>query len=259
MQARLVLIIALVGCDGGGAAPDATPPPDAAPPPDLSCVGAPLPTTATDPLVITGQAFEASPLGQTALEGAVIEAFPTGGGAALFRANSGATGDFTLTIANAAMTPVDGYLRGTAPSFLDIYLYPPAPLAIDNDDALMLFVTESTLGQIAFSAGVNHSPALGFLGVLVQDCVGNPIPDAIVTVTPTSAEPATRVIYVTPNNFPDPDATATRANGLAYVFNVPLGTVTVDAEIDGVSLREHAVPVRADAINTTAVAAGPID
>lgn len=255
-----LLFVALAACGGDPARPDAMQP-DAAPPPELGCLGAAFPTTAADPIVIPGHAYVASPLGQDDLAGARVEAYDTSGGGALFITTSDDAGLWTLTVDNADMTPLDGYLRGTADGYLDTYVYPHVPLAADSQEVPLLFVTDSTLGQIAFSSGINQSPSLGFLGVLVQDCVALPIPEATVTVSPTSTAPdfPTQVVYVTPNNFPDPAAEATRANGLAYVFNVPVGAVTVDAEIDGTSLLEHDVTIRASSgvITTTAVAPGP--
>jgi hypothetical protein len=255
MSSRLLLVIVLAGCDGGGAGPDAEPVPDATPP-DLACNGDALPTTGTDPIVINGHAYASTPLGQDDLEGAIIEAFQVAGGGALYLDGSDAGGLFTLTIANAAMVPLDGYLRARSSGQLDTYLYPPAPLAVDPPEAPLMFTTEDTLGQLAVTAGVGQSPTLGFFGVLVQDCAGLPVMGATVTVSPTSTSPQTLVTYVAPNNYPDTVATTTRANGLAYVFNVPTGDVVVDAEVGGTPLREHTVLSRAGVVTTTAVGPG---
>jgi len=259
MQPRSLLwIVALGGCGGDPARPDAEPMPDATPP-DLGCEGAAVPTTAPDPIVINGQAYASSPLGQADLEGALIEAFQASGGGALFLDSSDADGLYTLTVTNAAMVPLDGYLRGRAAGFVDTYLYPPFPLAQDTDDAPLMFATEDTLGQLAFTSGVNQSPSLGLFGVLVQDCVSNPVTGATVTVSPVSTDPSfeTTVVYVAEGNFPDIAATATRDIGVAFVFNVPLGATVVDAELNGTSFLEHAVTSRADVVTTTAVAPGP--
>lgn len=232
--------LVIAGC-GAEASPDAAPRPDAIPP-DLACAGAALPTTAADPIVITGHAYVASPLGQSDLAGAVIEPFPTGSAT-----QSARDGRFTLTIANPSMTPLDGYLRARAESYLDTYVYPPAPLAEDPPEAPLMFVTADTLDQLAFTSGVALDPDLGFLGVLVQDCAGVPVAGAVVTAPGP-------VVYVAPNNFPDTAATVTGANGLAYVFDVPVGEIEVGAAVGDTALRAHTVTARGNAVTTTAVA-----
>lgn len=235
---------------------DAEPAPDATITADLGCADDPLPTTGTDPIVITGHAGSASISGMADLQGATIEAFATGNVTALDSDTSDVNGDFSLTIANAALTPVNGYVKGVNTGYLDSYLYPPFPLAADTDQAPLLFITQTTMGQLGFVSGTTQSASLGFVGVLVLDCAGNPVENATVTVSPTDA--STKVVYVGTNNIPDAAATHTAGNGLAFVFNAPTSDLTVDASAGGNSLREHVITARAGAVTSTAVGAGPV-
>lgn len=277
----LAPIAACGGDDGGGIVPDAeiadgpaapdaevpdaepTAPPDAAPPADLACANDPLPTTASDPIIISGNAYTASTAGQAALQGAIAEAFQVGSATVLASDTSDVDGLYTLTIPNSGMAPIDGYVKGTfspAGTYKDTYLYPPFPLAADTDQAPLLFITPSTMNLLGFVSGTSQSTSHGFFGVLVIDCAGNPVAGATVSVSPSSstAGAVTKIVYVGDNNIPDQALTSTGANGLAFVFNVPTGDVVVDAMTDGGSLREHTVTSTADAITTTAVAPGPI-
>ncbi len=242
--------------------PDAEPAPDAMVAADLTCADDPLPTTGADPIVITGHAQSGSTNGVADLQGAVAEAYRVGSLILEDTDTSDAAGVFTLTINNDALTPVDGYVKGTATTYLDSYLYPPFPLATNTDQAPLLFITNDTLNLLGFVSGASQNSSHGFLGLLVVDCAGNPVQGATVTISPVATAATTKIVYVGDNNLPDTALTSTGANGVAFVFNAPQGEVVVDASVGGDSLREHTITVRVGAgfpaVTSTAIAPGPI-
>src|SRR5882672_11135911 len=66
-------------------------------------------------------------------------------------ATTDAMGNFTMTITTGGL-PVDGFLKATKATFLDTYLYPPAPLIADFAMARVLMlmpVDRDTLSNIA--------------------------------------------------------------------------------------------------------------
>jgi hypothetical protein len=281
MRSPALLLCLLAACGGGddAASPDAARTPDAEPDvipdaevhdaepmPDamvtanLDCADTAQPATAPDPIVINGRAQVISTGGMDDLQGATLEGYRTGNGTPVATDTSDVDGLFTLSVANGALVPVDGYVKGTATGHLDSYLYPPFPLAASTPETPTAFITPSTLGLLGFVSGTTQSSSLGLVGLLVIDCAGDPVAGATVSVAPTDA--STKIVYAGANGIPDTALTSTSVTGLAFVFNVPTGPVVVDASVGGESLDEHTIEVRigagATAITQTAVAPGPI-
>ena len=142
----------------------------------------------------------------------------------------------------------DGYLRSTATGFLDTYLYPPAPLAASTDQAFAVMVTSGTFDLLG-SLAIGDAPTDGLaqMLVIVADCNNDPVQGAVVTTSPAGT------VRYNSNGFPSDTATVTGADGIAYVFNVTPGTVTVDASLDAMSFREHELTARADVLTSTVV------
>jgi hypothetical protein len=95
---------------------------------------------------------------------------------------------------------------------------------------------------------VTQAAGNGFMGVVVSDCSGMPVAGATVTTTPSGT------VRYNQAGIPSNTAMVTDADGVAYVFNVPAGTVTVGASAQGTTFRAHDVLVRADVLTTTVVA-----
>jgi len=221
---------------------------DAAPTGDFSCSGTPLPTTAPTTITLTGVAADLSVSGNTALSGVSITAYPTQTStSALANTASDGSGNFSLTIGTGG-APVDGYLMATKTGELDTYLYPNAPLAKDSGNLATTMVTPTTFSGLSSLAGVTPNSADGFVAILVIDCGGTPVPGVVVT-----SVPAGTVRYNGGTGLPSSTATATAADGLAYVFNVTAGAVTLNASAGATALRSHGVQARAGAFTTTIV------
>jgi hypothetical protein len=220
---------------------------DAAPAGNFDCLGDPLPDTAPDTVLLSGQAFTVSLDGQEPVAGANVEAF-TAADVSLGTDTSDGTGAFSISVATGG-DPVDGYLLATANTYIDTYLYPPYPIAADVDNASALLVSSENFALLPILAGTQQPDGQGFVGVVVVDCNNEPVMGAVVTTIPEGV-----VRYTGESGVPVAGPTSTNADGLAVVFDVDPGNVIVDATVQGMSLREHTVEVRADVVTTTIVA-----
>ena len=256
--ASLLLVTALGACGGSssttadapGASVDANLTPDSPPgTPDahdpFACAGAALPTTAPASLLIVGDTETIDFSGTSPVTGASVASYLKAGGNPLATVTSNNTGAFQLTVATGG-TPLDGYVLATKATYLDTYLYPPSPLAADTDKAKMLMVTPGTLTALQSVASATQTAGKGFVGVIVSDCDYNPVAGATITISSGD-------IRYTTGGLPSMTATVTGTDGVALIFNVNPGTVTVTASASGVTYRAHTFDVRADVVTTTAV------
>lgn len=253
-----VIALSLAACggdDGGtGTEPDADPgAPDAAPTP-YGCEGKAFPTTAPAQISVAGYSNEINTNGQVPLESVdVIVADASDTQLAMTTSDTTDVGHYMVTV-DTGGEPVDGYLKGTHASYKDTYVYPPAPLANDQASVPLLMVSDSVYPFLPILAGADQDAAHGFLGVLVSDCMGNPVAGA--TVTSAAAE---AVRYIEGTGIGDDTVTVTDESGIAILFNVtPGNAVMVDASTPDHEFEAHAVKVRADVVTTTVVAPGPI-
>ncbi len=242
--------------DGNGA-PDGTPAPDAAPG-AYDCIGDPFPTTAPDPIAVNGITNEISTSGQTPISGVTVEAFDSGDNSLGSTTSAATTGAYALSLATGG-DPLDGYLHGTKASYKETYVYPPQPLANDQANVPVLLISTTNFGFIPIIAQAPQDASHGFVGLLVVDCLGNPVAGATVTVE--GADPA-NVRYPQGTNIPTNSSGSTDASGIALVFDVPVATppapINVNASAAGHSFNQHAITVRAGVITTSVVAPGPI-
>lgn len=216
----------------------------------FACAGAPLPASASEPVVLGGVVSTTGSGGTTNVASATVSAFRTGNSTALVSGTSTASGAYSLSIPTGNL-PVDGYLAATKASYLDTYVYPSEPAAKDgNLDVSML--TSSTFGFLQTFAGVSQNAAKGVVIVQVVDCNDAPIAGATVSSTPGGT-----VRYLS-GGTPSSSATSTDADGVAFIFNVGPGDVAIAASATGGSFRSHTVNARASsAITATRIAPGP--
>ncbi len=239
----LSLPLVAAACSGGappGGATDASVEPDAADvapegppadavPPDLSCVGNPLPTTAPDPIVVSGTTVD--PLDSTGpnfIASVLVEAVARSGGAvADFMTSNALDGTFSLTIPTGGV-PWDGFLRASEAAHLTTYVYPPDPLAMDmaGVDLPLINSTQRTL-VYAFAgsnpAPVAADPAASTVIVSVTDCADSAVAAAVVFFSPAAA----RVLYFAAGS-PSATATSTDATGVGIGLNVPADPLGLD-------------------------------
>lgn len=232
-RALLALLIPVAAC-GDSSGPGA----------GFECLGAAVPTTAPATIAVAGQ-IRANALSPSALGNAIIEAFRTGNTTLLAADTSETAGFYSLSVTTGG-TPVDGYLRVTHSGQLDTYAYPSRPLFADIATNVLM-VTSSELAFLATAVGVPQTAGTGFIGVIVKDCNGDPIAGATVTTNPAGT------VRYNSETTPSGSATSTSGDGVAYVFNVTAGTVTVQANGRGHALRQHVVNARADVVTLTEI------
>jgi len=248
------VIAACGGDDVAGSDPDADPgAPDAAPSP-YGCIGQAHPTTAPAQITVAGISNEISTSGQVPLGTVAITVNDADDDTEIGTATSDMTsGVYTVTV-DTGGAPVDGYLHATHNSYKETYVYPPAPLAADQASVPVLLVSNTVFPFLPIIADAAQDAANGFLGVLVSDCMGNPVSGA--TVTSSAAE---AVRYIEGTSIGDATVTTTDDSGIAILFNVtPGAAVSFDASTPDHEFEAGTVEVRADVVTTTVIAPGPI-
>jgi hypothetical protein len=231
--------------DGPPGPPDADPNAPDAQPGAFTCNGQPNPTTAPATVNVAGTTVELALSGTTPVPNTTVDLFLNGGTSPIATTTSaGADAAFTFADLPTGGTAVDGYLRGTFPQATQkiVYVFPPQPIHADIDNAL---VTSANNGIIA---GINvlyvepdQLETTGAVGILVTDCLGNPLAGATVSTNP----PGTQVLYRDAAGNPDMAATSTGPDGIGIVINVPPGNaVTVDAAYQAYNMREHTIFVK---------------
>jgi hypothetical protein len=228
------------------AAPDAfiPPPIDAFVPPtyDFSCYQQALPTTAADPVHVSGSTEEIGLSGLTAAANLSIQTFKTGSPNAIDTTTSDASGTFMTGALVTGGTPLNGYVRASsgtasgATQYRTTYLYPPSPIAADLTGAPVSVVTPqtfSTLGSF-LGGGTQDDTKNGALLVIVTDCAQTQIDGAALTVTQNGTAVGTVIDLGAASG-------QAQAAGLFFVYNVPAGTTNVAASYSGKTFLAHDV------------------
>jgi len=160
-------------------------------------------------------------------------------------------GNYMLTVNSPTMT-LDGFLKATKTGNVDTYLFPPAPLTMDFMNAAVNEL-DTNLFDFLNNPGNNqcNNPAGTTLIVLeVFDAAMMPV--AGVSVTSTPAAPRTGYTG-TSGPLPDFTATATQADGRAFLCQLPAGTVTITGTKSGATFKTTTVKTHAGAFTTTLV------
>ena len=235
----LALILSTTACaDDDAGAPDAPALDAPSGGSAFACAGQALPTTAPATLTASGQTVDIDTLAP--LAGATVSAFRTGDATALATSTSDVAGNFTTTAASGG-APIDGYLQASVTGYLDTYLYAAVPLAVDAAGVQVALITQANLDSGTAALGITQSADDGAMLLRATDCNGVPLTGVTFSTTPAG------VIRYSANNAPSNTATMTDASGVAFVYNVPPGTVTVDAMLGTRALRAGTVAVHADA------------
>lgn len=234
------------GGDSGNSNIDApgTPTPDAAP--DAPPTGPVFTISGTAALRGTGAA--------TALAGVVVTAYSNADETtAIATATSDAEGHYAISL--PADRPLDGFLKATkAPdgskTYVDTYLYPPTQLAADFSEASIFMVEGATYNLLKLLG--DFATGEGMIALLVVDSLASVTEVEGATVTSDPAAPAGHTGY-SANGLPSRSATATAADGLAFLFKLAPGTYNVTAAKAGLTFKTTSLKVRADVFTTTLV------
>jgi hypothetical protein len=211
------------------------------------CQGDPLPTTAADPLTVSGMVSEARISGTSAVVGATVEVFRRSGGGAIATTTSGGGGAYTIAV-DTDGEPLDTYVRATSGSLLKTELYAAAPVVRDAASSSFILTSLTLLDFVAGTVSANQTSGRGAATLSIVDCDGNPVEGATVT-----GFGQTRVFYAVDGK-PNAAATATSADGLAFVFDVVPGDVTINATVGGEALRANPIAIRANTVSLAQIA-----
>lgn len=239
---------AVIGCgdDGGGNSntSDANSGPDAK-------VFRDAPPTNNATVMISGQVSERSQSGAVLVPGVTIAAYRNADESTpIAMTTSDAQGNYTLVVQTMGES-IDGFLKATKTGYLETYLYPPYPIAMDFNMASVIMVTQFTYDTLSNVAGGNQQPGNALVGLVVTDGT-NPVAGATVSSTP----PATATRYnemVGTFVLPTANAMSTFTDGVAYLFNVTPGEVTVSAAKPGMTFSSHDLKAWPDQLTTTVI------
>lgn len=213
---------------------------------DLGCAGANLPGTAPAMLTISGTVVAPGQSSNTPLAGATVQAL-SAGGATLGTATSASTGTFTLNLATGG-APLDAHLEVTASGRAKTAWYPARPLVASVSGFEINSFDSSTLGLLGLVAGISVSNQRSQIFLTVRDCA-----DAAVAGATVSSSPMAQVTRYISNGVPSSSATATDADGTAFLGNVPAGNVTLGGAYHGTMMRQRVVSSQAGIVIQAAV------
>lgn len=237
--------------DASGGLPDAAAGEPDATPADLSCLGNPAPTDAPNTVTLSGTVISIDIGGQTPpVENAMVELRRAANDRILDDNRPGGTpadGSYSLT-ARTRGTALEAYVHASKTGLVTTRLYPPLPIFTDVP---MVPVPMFDPLIVSFLSP-DQEPDKGIILMLVLDCSGQPVQGATAMSTPEAGD----IIYADDMGVPDQAATSTSASGLAFLINVPAGTVNVNATASGEALLAHDVASVPDELTTTVVLPG---
>ncbi|HPH69005.1 MAG TPA: hypothetical protein PLF40_24795 [Kofleriaceae bacterium] len=198
----------------------------------------PVPGNVPAMITISGTGRQVSGFSIGTAPDVTVEAFRGNSTTPETTTTTAADGKYSLMFATNGMG-VDGSIRGKKATFLDSYLYPGVKLYADVSSAPVLMLKQGDIDLIAQLSGASPlAPNTNFVGVAVQDCMGNNVANAVITTVP-----ATKVRYNGSNGLPSNSGTKTSTDGVAFIFEAPAGTLQITATVNGMSYPVRSVPV----------------
>lgn len=184
-----VAMLALAACGEDHAKTDASivlidsPSPDAkvfndAPAPvyDLSCLNGTPPTTAADPITLSGTTQTFGSGGGSPLENVVVDVFKNGNNTSLATDTSDSTGAFATGNIATGGTPIDGYVRAVTPvpqngmpTHRTTYMYPPSVVTTSLTDVPVIIISNATFDMFGPIA-TQDDTVNGAILFVVTDC-----------------------------------------------------------------------------------------
>lgn len=252
MMTRVVLAVAmgaLIGCGSDGKDKGST---DANPGGGADAkqfLDAP-PTMATM-VTVSGKATARDQNGATPLQGVTIEAFRNADEAnPIGVTTTDAQGNYSLTVQTNGES-IDGFLKAIKTGYLDTYLYPPYPLMMDFANASVIMVTQQTYDALSTIGQGNQQLGKALVALVVTDGA-NPVAGAMASSNPAASVTRYNAMvgaYVLPSS----TAMSTYTDGIAYLFNVSAGEVTVSATHPSMTFSSHGLKAWADVLTTSVI------
>lgn len=199
-------------------------------------------------ITISGQATARSLMGTAPVKNATIEAYKNSDQTTpVATTTTDMQGNFSLTISTGGVA-LDGYLKATASTYMDTYLYPPAPLTADFAGAAVNMLTPNNFSILSLTlCQSNQMTTEGAIAVEVVDTTGTFVQGAKLASTPVAG-----TYCYDANGVPNSSATATDTDGVGFMFSIT-GDAAVTATKTGATFKTHTVKARAGAFTTTII------
>lgn len=205
--------------------------------PDLACVVNPQPTTAPEPMILSGKVAALGLTGASPVADAEVALFRAGQPIVLARTHSAINGTFSTGTFSSGGQPVHAYLKSTKADYRTTFFYPPYPFATNATNVPMPMISDALFTTVKGLLGATQNDNQnGALLIAVADCNGQPVAGATLHVLHGNSP--TGQVY-------DLGTLVPSEAGTYLVFNVPNGKVRVSATYNGASFPEHDVMVRA--------------
>jgi hypothetical protein len=211
----------------------------------FGCINAPTPTTANNPVRITGNVVDAGTAGP--FNNAAVAGYFAGSTTSIFDLHTDANGAFSVQ-QNTGSTPLDLHLAVSANGYSPTNYYPANlvtrdvhfPVGGPPMSAIQLF-DPTAVSKLQQASGVTLDTTKGHLLLNFEDCNGTPLSGGTVTTSPAGT-----IVYFRAQ-IPDPSLTSTGTLGVVLVANLPPVAVTVNATAQGKPLKTHNLQVVAGA------------
>jgi hypothetical protein len=199
-------------------------------------------------ITISGTAEQVSTSGSAAASGVAIAAYQSSAPTTVIAmTTSDGSGNYSLTIPTGG-SALDGFLKATMSGNVDTYLYTPGPIASDFTGVPIEELNTSTYNLLAQTLGGGKATQGTIALEVLQSLSLTSTPIAGATVSSVPA--ATKTGY-TSGALPSTTATATAADGRAYLFGLDPGSVTVSVTKTGDTFPSVTVGVFAESLTTT--------
>jgi hypothetical protein len=245
MKARLSVVVCFVAaCGSPGAMNNGD---DTGNPPDAK-VFMDAPPVVPGMITINGNTSEQGLSSTEPVSGATIALYASSDQQhAIGMATSDAQGNYSMTVSSSGA--IDGYLVATKQGYVDLYFYPLAPFSGNYTDGDINMITPNNKNLLSQFSGGNQQAGKGLIALAVIDANGMPVAGATVSSTPA----ASAYRYNGNTGIPSSSAAATSSDGIAFLFNLPSGPITVTASKSGMTFKPHVIEARADMFTNTAV------
>jgi len=203
----------------------------------FDCAGKPLPTTAPDPIVLTGTVTDAGT--NAKVVGATVNVLDASGNV-ISTTTTDAAGNWSFSLVTGGV-PLSGHLSVSKTNYMTTYGYRARQLDRDFVNVPFFIATQATMMAIANSTSVTYDPTKATFTILSLDCNFTPIAEATI-----ATNPAGTLRYFKGASL-DQTATTTDISGRAIMFNVNSGTVTATAQTkNGIALRPATITASAN-------------
>jgi len=222
---------------------------------DFTCFGMAAPTTAADPVSVSGITGSLSQSGLTPVSGVTVDFFKTGNATAVASTTSGAGGAFASGDVVTGGTPTNAYVRASLAANRTTYLYPPNPVVASLTNVPVPMISNSTFTLIQTVAQVTQDDDNnGVILAVVSDCALAGIDGADISAKQGGTEVGTQ--------FDLGAVSQGMAPGTFAILNVPDGDTTLTASYNGMTfpvrtVASHKKIATVASVTSTAVVPGP--